>query len=62
MESTYKVVVRNEITGEVEMVPVACSCFQDAQIEALVFLFRNQGWRKAVALQSTSDEAGVPFE
>lgn len=48
MES-YDIVVRNELTGEVATVTVKSSWPQDAQVEALVQLFRALGWRKATA-------------
>jgi hypothetical protein len=48
MES-YDVVVRNELTEEVATVALRSSCPQEAQVEALVQLFRLRGWRKAVA-------------
>lgn len=45
----YEVDVRNELTGEVEKVRLSCACSQDAQVNALLQLFKHQGWRKAVA-------------
>lgn len=50
MESLFDVVVRNELTGEVVSVRVPCNAPQDAQIEALLGVFKNRGWRKALAL------------
>jgi len=45
----YTVSVRNEHTGEMTTVTISAFSAQDAQIEALVLLFRSHGWRKAVA-------------
>ena len=45
----YEVIIRNELTGEELTVTRLSYCAQDAQIEALVQAFKNQGWRKAVA-------------
>jgi hypothetical protein len=49
----YKVLVRNEMTGETEIVRTAKDgiCGAQAQVEALLHLFKNKGWRKAVAFQ-----------
>lgn len=47
----YDVTVRNELTGEVATVEVRSDCWQQAQVDALVLLFRSSGWRKAVAYQ-----------
>ena len=47
--NSYQVEVRNETTGEVHSMTVHCEDPRDAQIQALVTLFRSQGWRKAVA-------------
>ena len=50
MELLYEVVVRNEVTSEVRTVRISSFGPEDAQVEALVQLFKSQGWRKAVAL------------
>lgn len=49
----YNVEVRNELTGETETVRMATAgtCGAQAQVEALLHLFKNKGWRKAVAFQ-----------
>jgi hypothetical protein len=49
----YKVLVRNELTGETETVRTAMDgiCGAQAQVEALLHLFKSKGWRKAVAFQ-----------
>lgn len=47
---TYLIPVRNEFTGEVRVVAVASHHVTDAQISALQLLFRDAGWRKAIAL------------
>src|SRR5438105_1969365 len=47
---TYDVVVRNELTGEVTTVGIRSWDAQEAQSEALIYLFRSRGWRKALAL------------
>jgi hypothetical protein len=52
MQLLYEVVVCNELTGEVERVRLTSSCSQEAQVDALVHLFKEQGWRKAVAWQA----------
>jgi hypothetical protein len=46
----FTVVVRNEFTGEVRTIEVQSEYYRDAQIAALVQLFRVDGWRKATAL------------
>jgi hypothetical protein len=43
--------VRNESTGEVRVVEVESVHDADAQIAALHQLFKQEGWRKATALQ-----------
>ena len=45
----YDVTVQNQLTGEVAVLAVSSSWPQDAQVEALVQLFKLHGWRKAVA-------------
>ncbi len=52
----YSVTVRNEHTGEMRVVEVSSSFHTDAQIEALMILFHEEGWNKARALQ-VNDEA-----
>jgi hypothetical protein len=58
---SYRVPVRNEHTGEVRVVEICSGYGTDAQIEALQTLFRQEGWRKAVALQPewSLDEAQI---
>lgn len=46
----YEVVVRNELTGEVETVSIQCTGGCDAQVQALHRMFHARGWRKASAL------------
>lgn len=48
---TYLVPVRNEFTGEIRVVEILSNYQADAQIEALQRLFKQEGWRKATALQ-----------
>jgi hypothetical protein len=48
---SYRVPVRNEHTGEIRVVEILSRYFADAQTEALELLFRQEGWRKAVAFQ-----------
>jgi UTP:GlnB (protein PII) uridylyltransferase len=48
--STFTVCVKNEMTGEVRLIEVQCVYGPDAQVQALQRLFREEGWRKAVAL------------
>lgn len=47
----YEVAVRNELTGEMETVLITTGVPCDAQVQALLHLFKTRGWRKAVALQ-----------
>ena len=47
---TFDVTVRNELTGEVVTVGIRSGDAQEAQAEALLYMFRSQGWRKAIAL------------
>lgn len=53
----YRVPVRNELTGEVRVLDVLASFITDAQIEALQRLFREENWRKAVALPGEEPRA-----
>jgi hypothetical protein len=55
----FTVPVRNEFTGEVRVIEVHEEYFRDAQVAALVQLFREEGWRKATALvpESSSEAA-----
>lgn len=48
MES-YIVAVRNELTGEIRSLEILALFQVDAQVEALTYMFRTEGWRKAVA-------------
>ena len=45
----FLIPVRNEFTGEVRVVEVLSRHVADAQVEALQRLFRDEGWRKALA-------------
>ena len=47
----YRVQVRNEHTGEVRIVEILSGHGADAQTAALQQLFRQEGWRKAVAFK-----------
>jgi hypothetical protein len=58
VQQLYDVVVRNENTGETVTVCVESPCHGDAQTRALVQLFKNDGWRKAVAFPAVL----VPME
>lgn len=49
MEARYDVKVRNELTGEEMTVSLDSNSWQDAQVHALILLFKHVGWRKAVA-------------
>lgn len=57
MEDTYTVMVRNDLTGEMQAVSVVSVSPEDAQIEALVQLFKRLGWRKAVAFRARLEQA-----
>ena len=46
----YSVSVRNELTGEIRVLDVVSEYFADAQITALERMFKDEGWRKALAL------------
>ena len=50
VELLYDVTVRNELTSEVRVVRISSFGPVDAQAEALVYVFKSHGWRKAVAL------------
>lgn len=58
----YDVTVRNELTGEVATISLQSSWPQEAQVAALVQLFKLQGWRKAVALPPQRSPAQSPVE
>ncbi|GAC1472007.1 MAG: hypothetical protein NVS2B16_32220 [Chloroflexota bacterium] len=51
MERVYDVVVHNELTDEVRTVSLLSASAQDAQVDALVTLFRSHGWRKACTVR-----------
>ena len=51
MVPSYDIPVRNESTGEVRIVVVQSQFYVDAQVAALHRLFKEEGWRKATALQ-----------
>jgi hypothetical protein len=46
----FDVVVHNELTHEETTVRLTSGCSQDAQVEALVQVFKSRGWRKISAL------------
>jgi hypothetical protein len=48
--SSFRVTVRNEITGEIAVVEWEADCERTAQIQVLHMLFRHRGWRRAVAM------------
>lgn len=48
---SYRVPVRNEHTGEIRVVEILSGYEVDAQTAALQQLFRQEGWRKAVAMK-----------
>jgi hypothetical protein len=50
IELLYDVTVRNELTSEVRVVRISSFGPADAQAEALVYVFKSHGWRKALAL------------
>lgn len=54
---SFQVPVRNEHTGEIRVIEILSGHETDAQIEALERLFREEGWRKAVALAPQLDGA-----
>ncbi len=47
----YLIPVRNETTGEVKVVEILSGHDADAQVSALLQLFKQEGWRKATALR-----------
>ncbi|GAC1334528.1 MAG: hypothetical protein NVS2B16_18840 [Chloroflexota bacterium] len=51
MQQLYEVVVRNELTNEETTVSLPSASQQDAQVEALICLFRCHGWRKSCTLR-----------
>jgi hypothetical protein len=48
---SFLVPVRNDSTGEIRTVEIQSVYGADAQVEALHQLFKQEGWRKATALQ-----------
>lgn len=48
--NTYRITVVNRITQEVVEQDIQASCFADAQVTLLTRMFREFGWRSAVAL------------
>ena len=53
MLTGYSVTVRNEHTGESTTLTIQATCPADAQLNALLSLFKANGWRKALALPAT---------
>jgi hypothetical protein len=53
VQCIYEVIVRNELTGDTAAVALSAACGQEAQVEALHYLFHSRGWNKAVALPPT---------
>lgn len=51
----YLIPVRNDSTGEVRIVEVQSGFDIDAQVTALHRLFKQDGWRRATALQPVSE-------
>lgn len=51
----YRVLVRNETTGETTTVSVACLSPKDAQVQALTQVFRQEGWRWTRAFEPESE-------
>ena len=56
---TFSVSVRNEETGEVATIVVEGSHLYDGLEKALRSLFRDRGWRKAVAISPDVRPADV---
>lgn len=54
--NTFIVAVRNELTGEIRHVEIVCDYDKDAQVLALVSMFRQQAWRKATALPAVAKQ------
>jgi len=48
----FAIPIRNEQTGEIRVVEIMCGFHVQAQVEALHHLFKQEGWRKATALQA----------
>lgn len=48
--NSYRITVINQITQEVVEQDIQASCFADAQVTLLTRMFRQHGWRSAVAL------------
>lgn len=55
--ATYRVTVRNEITGELAVIDWEATCKEDAQLDVLHMMFRSRGWRKARAMVPEAVEA-----
>lgn len=45
----YRVTCIHQETGEQAQVELECSCPQEAQVEALMQLYRQWGWRHVLA-------------
>ena len=56
----YEVIVRNELTGDTAGVALSATCGQEAQVEALHYLFHNRRWNRAVALPATVANENSP--
>src|SRR5947208_1914115 len=48
--SSFRVTVRNKITGDIAVVEWEADCGRSAQIQVLHMLFRHRGWWRAVAM------------
>src|SRR3989442_336331 len=54
---SLEILVRNELTGEVASVCLPSMHEAEAQVQALILLFRSRGWRKATALRQGTNPA-----
>jgi hypothetical protein len=48
--ATYRVTVRNELTGDSAVIEWESTSKEDAKVEVLHMLFRSRSWRKTKAL------------
>ncbi|HEX6508581.1 MAG TPA: hypothetical protein VF221_13210 [Chloroflexota bacterium] len=55
----YQIPVRNDDTGEIQVVEVLCTYEVDAQVEALQQLFRTNGWHRCTALRAEEQAQAV---
>lgn len=62
MDQLYDVVVSNDLTDEMTTVSLRSTGETDAQVEALVSLFRSRGWRKARTVRVERPDASLPYE